>query len=67
MPDEIRCQPDEDPGDPDTERNSMIEPEINLKVAATIGGALGHCGQDVWFDASMTFKQRIKNTNVDGT
>jgi hypothetical protein len=40
---------------------------VNVRVAAALQAALVRCGQDAWFDPSITFVDRVARANGDGT
>lgn len=61
----ISC--DEDPGQPGTTAGGLIERDENVKVAGFLQAALQRSGQDVWFDDTITFVQRVAQANADGT
>ena len=63
----IAISPDENPGDPGAVHSGIVERDLNIKVATALEVALKRCGQDVWFDPSITFTQRIEKANSDGT
>jgi hypothetical protein len=43
------------------------ERTINLRVCEPLLAALKRCGQDAWFDPSITFVDRVARANSDGT
>ncbi len=63
----IAISPDENPGDPGAVDNGIVERTVNIAVATALAAALKRCGQDVWFDPSITFEQRVAKANSDGT
>jgi len=64
----IAISPDENPGDPGTTADPAItERDLNVKVATALEAALQRCGQDAWFDHSITFEERVNKANADGT
>ncbi len=63
----IAISPDENPGDPGAVHNGIVERDVNIKVATALQAALQRCGQDAWFDAGITFEERVAKANSDGT
>lgn len=64
----IAISPDENPDQPGSvAADGTTERSVNLKVASALQAALQRCGQDVWFDPSITFDQRVQRANSDGT
>lgn len=63
----IGLSPDENPGDPGAVDNGIVERDINIAVATHLQSALARCGQEVWFDPSLTYEQRVAKANSDGT
>lgn len=59
--------PDEEPGDTGTTAGGIIERTLNILVGNELVKALERCGQDVWFDPSLTARQRTTKANSDGT
>jgi len=64
----IAISPDENPGDPGTTADPTItERDLNVRVAGALQEALQRCGQDAWFDPSITFVDRVQRANSDRT
>ena len=64
----IAISPDENPGDPGSVGpDSTTERSVNVRIATALEAALRRCGQDAWFDPSITFTQRVQRANADGT
>jgi len=64
----IAISPDEDPGDSGSvAADGTTERSVNLKVANALTAALRRCGQDVWFDPSISYVERVDIANGDGT
>lgn len=63
----IAISPDENPGDPGAVHNGIVERDVNVKVATALEAALKRCGQDAWFDPSITYTQRVEKANADGS
>lgn len=64
----IAISPDENPGDPGSvAADGTTERSLNLRVAGALLGALRRCGQDAWFDPSLTYVERVAQANTDGT
>lgn len=61
----ISC--DENPGDTGTTAGGIIERSLNILVGNELVKALRRCGQDVWFDTSITAGQRVAEANANGT
>jgi hypothetical protein len=59
--------PDEDPFQSGTTAGGLIERDENVKVATFLQAALQRCGQDVWFDDTITYVERVPKANSDGT
>ncbi len=64
---QFAISPDENPGDPGAVHNGIVERDVNIAVASHLEAALKRSGQDVWFDSSITFTQRINEANANGT
>lgn len=64
----IAISPDENPGDPGSaSADGIAERTVNLRVAGALLAVLERCRQDVWFDDSLTFVDRVAQANRDGT
>jgi N-acetylmuramoyl-L-alanine amidase len=64
----IAISPDENPGDSGSvAADGTTERSVNLGVATALQAALARCGQDVWFDPTITYVDRTAKANSDGT
>lgn len=59
--------PDENPGDTGTTAGGIIERSLNILVGNELVKALQRCGQQVWFDTTITAGQRVAEANANGT
>jgi len=63
----IAISPDENPGDPGAVHNGIVERTVNVAVATALQAALKRCGQDAWFNPSITYQERVDEANKDGS
>jgi len=63
----IAISPDENPGDPGAVHSGIVERDVNIAVATALEASLKRCGQDAWFDPSLTYEERVAKANSDGT
>jgi N-acetylmuramoyl-L-alanine amidase len=64
----IAISPDENPDDSGSvSASGVTERSVNLRVAYALRDALSRCGQDVWFDPTITYVERVRIANRDGT
>jgi hypothetical protein len=62
----ISC--DENPGDTGSvAADGTAERDVNVRVCGPLQAALQRCGQDAWFDPSITYFERVARANADGT
>lgn len=64
----IAISPDENPGDSGSvAADGTPERDVNLRVCVPLLAALKRCNQDVWFDPTITYFDRVSRANSDGT
>lgn len=64
----IAISPDENPGQSGSvAADGTTERSVNLLVAGALRDALVRCGQDAWFDPTITWDERVATANGDGT
>lgn len=64
----IALSPDENPGDSGSvAADGTTERSVNLEVCDALYVALARCGQDVWFNETITYVERVAIANGDGT
>ena len=64
----IAISPDENPGQPGAvAADGTEEATLNGAVASALQVALQRCGQDAWFDPSLTREDRVAQANGDGS
>jgi hypothetical protein len=61
----IEISPDENSGDTGTTAGGVIERDLNIKVATALQTALQRCGQNVNFDPTITYVQRVAKVNAE--
>lgn len=64
----IAISPDENPGDTGSvSAGGVTERSVNVAVATALQAALTRCGQDAWFDPTITYIERVNRANADGS
>jgi hypothetical protein len=64
----IAISPDENPGDTGAvAQNGTEAATLNGAAASALQVALQRCGQDAWFDPSLTREERVAKADGDGT
>jgi N-acetylmuramoyl-L-alanine amidase len=64
----IAISPDENLGDSGSvSASGVTERSVNLSVAWRLVSALARCGQDVWLDPNISYVERVRQANADGT